>query len=158
MLIDQPYYKTYDFILNEVGSKVNKFFVEPNELWKSLWKSFDISVVNKKFYLDIKAAFDALINDKIFKGSIRIVEARKQYAIRLIGRVIFSWFLKKKDIIAETVLSSKAISKYENYYFELLEKLFFEVFNTPQKERGELPEEIKDYPFLNGGLFEAQPR
>lgn len=154
--INQPYYKTYDFILEEVHKKVSKFFVEPNELWQALWKSFDISVVNKKFYLDIKSAFDSLINDNVFKGSIRIEEARKQFAVRLIGRIIFSWFLKKKDIISEDVLSSNAISKYENYYLEFLEKLFFEVFNTPQKERGKLPDEIKDYPFLNGGLFEAQ--
>lgn len=154
--INQPYYKTYDFILDEVHKKVAQLFVEPNELWKALWKSFDISVVNKKFYLDIKSAFDSLINDKVFKGSIRIEEARKQFAVRLIGRIIFSWFLKKKNIIAEAVLSSNAISKYDNYYLEFLEKLFFEVFNTPHKERGKLPDEIKDYPFLNGGLFEAQ--
>lgn len=154
--INQPYYKTYDFILEEVHKKVSHFFVEPNELWKALWKSFDISVVNKKFYLDIKSAFDSLINDEIFKGSIRIEEARKQFAVRLIGRLIFSWFLKKKGIISENVLSSSAVNKYENYYLEFLEKLFFEVFNTPQKERGKLPDEIKDYPFLNGGLFESQ--
>jgi len=154
--VNQPYYKTYDFILEEVHKKVARFFVEPNELWKALWKSFDISVVNKKFYLDIKSAFDSLINNDVFKGSIRIEEARKQFAVRLIGRIIFSWFLKKKNIISETVLSSNAVSKYENYYLEFLEKLFFEVFNTPQKERGKLPDEIKDYPFLNGGLFEAQ--
>ena len=154
--INQPYYKTYDFILEEVHKKVSHFFVEPNELWKALWKSFDISVVNKKFYLDIKSAFDSLINDEIFKGSIRIEEARKQFAVRLIGRLIFSWFLKKKGIIQENVLSSSAVNKYENYYLEFLEKLFFEVFNTPQKERGKLPDEIEDYPFLNGGLFESQ--
>jgi len=154
--INQPYYKTYDFILDEVHKKVSQFFVEPNELWQALWKSFDISVVNKKFYLDIKSAFDSLINNSVFKGSIRIEEARKQFAVRLIGRIIFSWFLKKKNIISETVLSSKAISKYENYYLEFLEKLFFGVFNTPKNERGKLPDEIKDYPFLNGGLFEAQ--
>jgi len=154
--VNRPYYKTYDFILEEVHKKVSELFVEPNELWKALWKSFDISVVNKKFYLDIKSAFDSLITNSVFKGSIRIEEARKQFAVRLIGRIIFSWFLKKKNIISETVLSSNAISKYENYYLEFLEKLFFEVFNTPQKERGKLPEEIKDYPFLNGGLFEAQ--
>lgn len=154
--VDQPYYKTYDFILNEVSSKVNKFFVEPNELWKSLWKAFDISVVNKKFYLDIKSAFDSLVNDDLFKGSIRIEEARKQFAVRLIGRIIFSWFLKKKGIISNDVLSSNAVRKYDNYYLELLEKLFFGVFNTPQNERIKIPELVKEYPFLNGGLFEVQ--
>ncbi|PIP77073.1 MAG: hypothetical protein COW85_10890, partial [Ignavibacteria bacterium CG22_combo_CG10-13_8_21_14_all_37_15] len=86
--VEQPYYKTYDFILDEVHKKVSRLFVEPNELWKALWKSFDISVVNKKFYLDIKAAFDSLINNAVFKGSIRIEEARKQFAVRLIGRII----------------------------------------------------------------------
>lgn len=156
--VDQPYYKTYDFILDEVHKKASHFFIEPTELWKALWKSFDISVVNKKFYEDIKKVFEVLINDTSLSGSIRNVEERKQFAIRLIGRIIFCWFLKKKDIISNDILSSKAVNKFENYYLELLEKLFFDVFNTPKIDRIKiLPDEIKNYPFLNGGLFEDQP-
>lgn len=155
--IYQPYYKTYDFILDEVHKKVSGFFVEPNELWKALWKSFDISVVNKRFYEDIKKSFDLLVNNNILSGAIRNIEARKQFVVRLIGRIIFCWFLKKKTIIDEVVLCSSAVNKYEDYYGQFLEKLFFDVFNTPQKERRkDLPEEIKNYPFLNGGLFEDQ--
>ncbi|MDY0082729.1 MAG: Eco57I restriction-modification methylase domain-containing protein [Ignavibacteriaceae bacterium] len=154
--VNQPYYKTYDFIINEVRNRASGFFVEPTDLWQALWKSFDISVVNKKFYLDIKTSFDALLNNSIFQGSIRIEEARKQFVVRLLGRIIFCWFLKKIKIISEDVLSSNAVSRYENYYLEFLEILFFEVFNTPKGERGNHPDEIKDYPFLNGGLFEAQ--
>jgi hypothetical protein len=155
---EQPYYKTYDFILDEVHKKVSHLFVEPNELWKALWKSFDISVVNKKFYEDIKKVFEILINNISLSGSIRDAEERKQFAVRLIGRIIFCWFLKKKDIISKDILSSTAVNKFENFYLELLEKLFFDVFNTPQKDRIQnLPEEINNYPFLNGGLFEDQP-
>lgn len=155
--IDQPYYKTYDFILNEVSSKVSKFFVEPNELWKSLWKAFDISVVNKQFYNDIKTSFNDLVENVLAKSFIKDLGVKKHFAIRLLGRLIFCWFLKKKGIINDDVLSSNVVGKYTNYYKELLEKLFFDVFNTPVKERTKnLPDEIKDYPFLNGGLFEDQ--
>lgn len=155
--VDQPYYKTYDFILNEVNSKVNKFFVEPNELWKALWKAFDISVVNKQFYNDIKISFTDLVENVLAKSFIKEIDVKKHFAIRLIGRIIFSWFLKKKGIISDDVLSSTATNNYTNYYKELLEKLFFDVFNTPFKDRKKtLPDEIKNYPFLNGGLFEDQ--
>lgn len=155
--IDQPYYKTYDFILNEVSSKVNKFFVEPNELWKSLWKAFDISVVNKQFYNDIKISFNDLVENVLAKSFIKDLGVKKHFAIRLLGRLIFCWFLKKKGIVNDDVLSSNAVANYTNYYKEMLEKLFFDVFNTPLKERTKnLPDKIKDYPFLNGGLFEDQ--
>lgn len=152
--VNQPYYKTYDFIINEVRNKVANFFVEPTDLWQALWKSFDISVVNKRFYLDIKTSFEDLLNDPIFQGSIRIEEARKQFVVRLLGRIIFCWFLKKKDIISNEVLSASAVNRYDYYYTELLEPLFFGVFNSPKDERQNIPTIIKDYPFLNGGLFE----
>lgn len=152
--IDKPYYKTYDFILDEVHKKVTNLFIEPNALWQALWKSFDISVVNKSFYLDIKTSFDDLLNDQVFKGSIRIEEARKQFVVRLLGRIIFCWFLKKKEIISDEALSSNVVTNYTYYYSELLEPLFFGVFNTPKNERVNIPPIIKDYPFLNGGLFE----
>ena len=155
--VDQPYYKTYDFILNEVSGKVNRFFVEPNELWKALWEAFDISVVNKQFYNDIKISFTDLVENVLAKSFIKEIDIKKHFAIRLIGRIIFSWFLKKKGIISNDVLSSTVVNKYTNYYKELLEKLFFDVFNTPLIDRKKtLPDEIKNYPFLNGGLFEDQ--
>lgn len=157
---NQPYYKTYNFIFSEVHAKVNKLFVEPTDLWKTLWTAFDISVVNRNFYNEIKLAFDQLIAQLSRKGNpFKTNEDRVQFAIRLIGRIIFCWFLKRKDVLKEDALSLQAVKVHEkaNYYQDLLEPLFFDVLNTPEKERkGGLPKTIARYPFLNGGLFEAQ--
>lgn len=164
---EQPYYKTYNFILNEVSQQVNKLFVEPTDLWKALWKAFDISIVNRNFYNEIKAVFDSLIQTELPKAPqlFKTEEIKVQFAIRLIGRLIFCWFLKRKGIIKDDVLSSTAVNSSAfgggtegvSYYHNLLEILFFDVFNTPDKERkAGLPKLIAHYPFLNGGLFEAQ--
>jgi len=164
---EQPYYKTYNFILNEVSQQVNKLFVEPTDLWKALWKAFDISIVNRNFYNEIKAVFDSLIQTELPKAPqlFKTEEIKVQFAIRLIGRLIFCWFLKRKGIIKDDVLSSTAVNSSAfgggtegvSYYHNLLEILFFDVFNTPDKERkAGLPKIIAHYPFLNGGLFEAQ--
>lgn len=156
---NQPYYKTYDFILAEVAAKVQQLFVEPTELWKALWKAFDISIVNKRFYDEIKQAFDTLLLQANKKGNpFKSNEDRVQFAIRLLGRIIFCWFLKRKNILKEEALSSLAVQNYKdkNYYHELLEPLFFEVMNKPSDERiSNLPVIIANYPFLNGGLFDA---
>ena len=155
--VNQPFYRTYEFILNEVYNKTHKLFVEPSERWQALWSAFDISVVNKQFYNAIKNAFDDLVENTLSKSFIKSLDTKKHFTIRLIGRIIFCWFLKKKSIIDENVLSSKAIQHYTNYYREILEKLFFDVFNTPKHLRKQnLPPDISDYPFLNGGLFEDQ--
>ncbi|MFN8277013.1 MAG: N-6 DNA methylase [Chitinophagales bacterium] len=158
--INQPYYKTYNFIFTEVQAKVNRLFVEPTDLWKTLWKAFDISIVNRNFYNEIKGAYEQLIAQLSRKGNpFRTDEDRVQFAIRLIGRIIFCWFLKRKEVLKEDALSLQAVKAHEkaNYYQDLLEPLFFDVLNTPEKERkGGLPKTIARYPFLNGGLFEAQ--
>jgi hypothetical protein len=158
------WFKTYDYILSEVERKFNtgglfQQFKEPSGLWKAVWEAFDISIVNKKFYAEIKAIFDALTKEELpkCKGILTNDQDRVQFAIRLIGRIIFCWFLRRKGVIAADVLSYRAVGTYQNYYRDLLESLFFEVFNTPLKERRkDLPESIKGYPFLNGGLFEPQ--
>lgn len=158
--INQPYYKTYNFIFSEVQAKVNRLFVEPTDLWKTLWKAFDISIVNRNFYNEIKGAFEQLIAQLSRKGNpFKTDEDRVQFAIRLIGRIIFCWFLKRKEVLKDDALSLQAVKAHEktNYYQDLLEPLFFDVLNTPEKERkGGLPKTIARYPFLNGGLFEAQ--
>lgn len=156
----QPYYKTYNFILNEVSQKVNQLFVEPTDLWKALWKAFDISIINRNFYDEIKAAFTSLIAQlNKTNNPFKTEEDRVQFAIRLIGRIIFCWFLKRKDVLHDAAISADAVEKHQskNYYHDLLEPLFFDVLNTPEKERkAGLPKLIAHYPFLNGGLFEAQ--
>lgn len=158
--VAQPYYKTYDFIIREVNEKVNQLFVEPTDLWKALWTAFDISVINRNFYEEIKGAFNDLLKQLNKKGNPFTNEQdRVQFAIRLIGRIIFCWFLKRKDVLHDEAISSEAVKAHKNksYYHDLLELLFFDVLNTPEKERrGGLPKIIANYPFLNGGLFDAQ--
>ena len=60
---------------------------------------------------------------------------RKEFAVRLIGRLIFCWFLKKKQsenkvqLIPDDVLSVSAVeiaAKQGGYYHTVLEPLFFE--------------------------------
>lgn len=158
------WYKTYDLILDTVaatgrpaqGDLFGKG--EPSLLWKAIWKAFDISIVNKKFYADIKVAFDSLITSlSACKGILAKPEERAQFAVRLLGRLIFCWFLKKKGIVGNVALSSATVGEYVNYYRELLEPLFFDVFNTPEASRKiGLPTSIATLRFLNGGLFEPQ--
>jgi hypothetical protein len=173
------WYKTYDLILNSVGAipagrpgaigknggnsdkgepLASPLRSEPSLLWKAIWQAFDISIVNKNFYRDIKAAFDSLITSlSNCKGILTRPEQRAQFAVRLLGRLIFCWFLKKKGIVGSNALSSATVKPYVNYYHELLEPLFFDVFNTPVDARKSgLPSSISELRFLNGGLFEPQ--
>lgn len=84
-------------------------------------------------------------------------EEKRQFALRLIARILFCKFLEKKGVISEEIFSPD-LSK--DYYHEILEPLFFLTLNTKQEERGYglLQEEIctllEPIPYLNGGLFQ----
>jgi len=143
-----------------------------------LKERFSIEVVNKDFFTEIALLFTKLtggtrkVKGKTIdegKGCLKLPDTRddtikKEFAVRLIGRLIFCWFLKKKtskaniQLIPDDVLSTEAIKNDKgvgSYYHSVLEPLFFEVLNTPIDNRK------KDYkkaswnliPFLNGGLF-----
>ena len=87
----------------------------------------------------------------------------QEFAVRLIGRTVFCWFLKVKkseagiSLLPEHLLSSDAVKRNDNYYHFILEKLFFQTLNTPMDDRlKHLPDGCEQIPFLNGGLFEPQ--
>jgi len=158
----QKWYKTNDYIFEEVHNRfatdgLFQGFVEPEKLWKAVWDSFDISIVNKHFYIGIYQYFKQIVvelnkcNDIFDKKN-----AKEQFAIRLLGRILFCWFLKKKDIVEKNILSSDAIVNHNNYYREILSVLFFDVFNKPKNERKKLNSIFTNLPYLNGGLFEPQ--
>lgn len=128
---------------------------------------FSLEVVNKEFYLQVAKAFDALVdrtgapNLMLPSVSDQSINVYKDFAVRLIGRLMFCWFLKQKktdsgQLIPDEILSLRAIEGVENYYHSVLEPLFFEVLNTHQDER-EIRSAVFDrVPYLNGGLFSPQ--
>jgi hypothetical protein len=148
----------------------------------SLTSAFSVEPLNKQFYLAINTAFYKLIggevkigrNTETFKAVLKLpdtpnaAENRRYYqefAVRLIGRTIFCWFLKAKrsanniPLIPDTWLSSEAVKKMKgegsDYYHDLLQKLFFEILNKKKADRLDLlPEGADTVPFLNGGLFD----
>jgi len=143
--------------------------------------AFSVEVLNKEFYNIVATQFYKLVGATAGKGRKATTYERvlqlpsinsddnhtkkiyQEFAVRLIGRTVFCWFLKKKkpkvgeSLLPEYLLSSKAVRENSNYYHSILEKLFFQTLNTPIDKRIEnLPDGCEQIPFLNGGLFEPQ--
>ena len=136
---------------------------------------FSLEVVNKEFYKEISHAFIQLVGGQITNGkSKKTVEAQlklpfvkdqsqtsQEFAVRLIGRIIFCWFLREKrsasghSLMPKELLSFDASSTIEDYYHKILEPIFFEVLNKPIKTRKEtfINDLFSAIPYLNGGLF-----
>lgn len=146
----------------------------------SIQEAFSVEPLNKQFYQQIAKSFYELISGKYKLGSKSITVDQpmlelpstpytgnetiyKEFAVRLIGRTIFCWFLKNKKsdagvpLIPESWLSFTAVESKQDYYHSTLEKLFFLALNKKMDDRNglNLPEGAETIPFLNGGLFEA---
>ena len=130
---------------------------------------FSVEVVNKQFYSEIANCFSELVGGEregkkyhrqlVLHG---VIDQNKysEFAVRLIGRIVFCWFLKeKKSESGCPLMSPKFVALSEivpNYYHTVLEPLFFELLNTKHSRRkGKYGEEeiYKQVPYLNGGLF-----
>ncbi len=151
-------------------AKVNtptKFLISKGSIKNldDLKNRFSLEVVNKEFYKEIAGAFNKLVSGLLKLPS---TEDRSQisleFAVRLIGRIIFCWFLREKQseagasLISKEILSLNAVEQNEDYYHKLLEPIFFEVLNKPIDSR---KDEFSKKPFLlvpylNGGLFSPQ--
>ncbi|MDO8522315.1 MAG: Eco57I restriction-modification methylase domain-containing protein [bacterium] len=121
---------------------------DKNILHATIWESFKLSSLNKKFYEGIVNSFTSL-TQHLQKNKVA-EQLANQFANRLHGRLLFLWFLRKKEIINETkeyfTLGDQNDTKY---YANTLSSLFFNVLNN---------EDHKDVdpvtPYLNGGLFD----
>lgn len=174
--------RRYSYFLGE-GAKIHtpeQYLVNLGRITdiEDLKKRFSVEVVNKDFYNKIADMFSKLVGGKRKRGSktmnydpmlalpsysIKTHEQKyKEFAVRLIGRTVFCWFLKKKKsendvpLIPEEVLSIGAVNNYPDYYHTRVEPLFFEVLNTKASKRKKEYhiEPYESIPFLNGGLFE----
>ncbi len=136
-------------------------------------EAFSVERLNREFYARIREFYARLVggvsDGREVEGALRLpsgnddFEQRKSFAVRLLARTIFCWFLKHKwrdpdrPLIPAYLLSSDAVSATGGYYHNVLEKLFFQMLNRPVRERNQhLPAGAHLVPFLNGGLFEPK--
>jgi hypothetical protein len=115
-----------------------------------LWESFNFEPINRKFYLELVEHFSLLVHhlEKTFGRKPSVM-----FTTRLIGRILFIWFLKKKNLINQNMNYFEVSDPYKQaeYYKKSLEVLFFETLNREILERRHGD---KTTPYLNGGLFD----
>lgn len=174
--------RRFSFFLgpNAKTNTPNRFLIKegPVKDFTDLQKRFSLEVVNKEFYKGISESFIKLVggeigtgkNKKTYNLSLKLPsnnsknKTTMEFAVRLIGRIIFCWFLREKkgqngvSLMPKELLSSQAILKNQNYYHSILEPIFFEVLNKENKSREEkwTKEPFSQIPYLNGGLFSPQ--
>ncbi len=161
--------KRFTYLLGE-GAKVktaqSRLNKEAFSSVKKIEEAFSVEPVNKEFYKGIKISFDKIYKNvlKNFENeenasSDRLLSA-KEFSLRFLGRALFCWFLREKDLIPKEIFDFINIGEMktkDNYYKEVLEELFFNILNVKMEERKIESKIINKYekqiPFLNGGLF-----
>lgn len=123
---------------------------DKNKLHTSIWESFKLSSLNRKFYVGISNSFVTLTQHLINNGVEE--QLANQFANRLHGRLLFLWFLRKKHIINE---EKNYFDIRDNddaeYYDKTLSTLFFNVLNNESHKDIDT-----ETPYLNGGLFDQK--
>lgn len=172
-VISNPRRYSYSLGFGTKTKTAYKFLIEKGKVnsLDELTSRFSVEVVNKQFYSEIALAFTKLIggqrDGKTYEKELSlhgVIDQNKyaEFAVRLIGRLVFCWFLKEKKsengvpLIPEDMLSLEAVSQTKNYYHDILEPLFFELLNTSQNRRkGKFlgSDYYNQIPYLNGGLF-----
>jgi type I restriction-modification system DNA methylase subunit len=133
--------------------------LEPQRtIHQTLWSSFELKEVNKKFYIGIADLFEELSSyletqELLKKSTDDVNKQSKQFSNRLIGRILFLWFLNKKGVLSDKHSYFEVNSNSSDYY-EKLKVLFYEVLNTPIEQRNKKYTNDFYTPYLNGGLFE----
>jgi len=121
--------------------------------------------IGKQFYLEIRNWFywTTQENKKI----------DNDYALRLVVRLLFCFFLREKnELVPKELLDANITAHLKNdeeysYYNGILRNLFFHCLNTPGERKYEnekllVAQNIKKWftviPFLNGGLFDEHDK
>ncbi|MGH2081355.1 Eco57I restriction-modification methylase domain-containing protein [Aerococcus urinaeequi] len=135
-------------------AKESKF--SPQESIHNLvWDAFQLKEVNNKFYQGVSNLYNNLVYHLQSENEISAADS-KQFSSRLLGRLLFIWFLRKMDLINEDMgyFNTNGMTSTE-YYESYLKPLFFHTLNTPISKRNVTIEDDKT-PYLNGGLFDIK--
>ena len=106
----------------------------------------DSEALNHRFYCDLREWFSWACAKAVFPcvPGVSRDRAVADSVIRLITRMMFIWFIKEKELVADQLFSESQISpllanynavKGDTYYRAILQNLFFATLNTKIKER-----------------------
>ncbi|MCL9660681.1 N-6 DNA methylase [Paenibacillus hunanensis] len=139
---------------------------------KSNLKKWDFRVIDLPKYIDV---FDFLINKvsnvhipinpvnekaaKLMEGlhkQILKAEYPKAYADLLMTRIVFCLFAENSGIFERNQFINFLKNETREDGSDLVDRLsvLFKILNTPEREKTFQPKFLKDFPYINGGLFE----
>jgi len=149
---------TDKWILSEIV--IDNWLEDPSKIYHTIKTAFAVKKVEDRFFKEYKENFDFLKDElkRNNKGIAQFYNQEKLYAFaqRILGRLIFLYFLQKKGWLAgdrQFIQNQfdRAKTEKKNFYNDILEPLFFETLN---KKRPYDNSPWGKIPFLNGGLFE----
>lgn len=169
-------------ILSEIKIS-GKDIIDDLDIEKIHKDAFDIERVTDKFFEEFKIQIEYFT--KHIEG-LELDEDRKSYALLLLSRMIFLYFIQQKGWLngVKNYLYDRfqyCLINDKNYYNDILKPLFFECLNTPFEDNlftnnnrsqqakvlyenyepvlddVEIIDSFRGIPYLNGGLFEANP-
>ncbi|MEG3852324.1 Eco57I restriction-modification methylase domain-containing protein [Microcoleus sp. Z1_C4] len=158
LLIDRTNPTAYDRDRLEAIAAKNQ---TPLELYKTQCEAFDVEKLTKQFYRGYKELFDRVqagVKKYNLHSYFNDSDRLHQFSQRLLGRIMFLYFLQKKEFLAgDRRFLTKQYEPFRtkpddtNYYGEVLEPLFFETLNA---QRPNFESRWGKIPYLNGGLFD----
>ena len=126
-----------------------------------LEKTFNTEIVTKKFFENFKNNHCLFME---YVSGIKNKEEKKWFASLILNRLMFIWFLQKKEFVnddlnyLETKMEESKKRGKDRYYSEFLTCLFFEGFAKKSRERSEKSKKLLGkIKYLNGGLFIPHP-
>lgn len=135
---------------------------------KNIFEAFSVETLSKEFFDEYHRHYDRIVAELGRQGN---TGARyHDYVKKMMGRIVFLHFLQKKGWLngnpyfLSELFFKQSFNRKSDFLEQVLEPLFFGIFNTEAEKRKalfaqrgwdiSLLDEWETLPYLNGGLFE----
>ena len=156
----QGQYKTPLERLEKIYNKGGRYVLN------DLRDAFSVDALSKEFFDMYHSYYDRIVAELAHQGKSGAIY--HDYVKKMMGRIVFLHFLQKKKWLNDNLYFLRDMFLFSphqtDFLDEVLEPLFFGIFNTEQNKRAalfkerewdaELLKQWQTLPYLNGGLFE----